>query len=93
MTAQTQLCTLGVYYAPYMPKIMKPKYQFSRSNWYVVPLGKMDWKKTVACLEWCEETFGPQPKNPDAWSRWQIKYSSLHFRDAQDYEWFILKWS
>ena len=70
----------------------KSKYKFSR-NWFTVSLGKMDWKKVIDCINWCEETFGPQPKNPDAWSRWQIKYSSIYFRDSKDYEWFMLRWS
>lgn len=77
----------------YMKHEPKSKYQFSRNSWFTVSLGKMDWKKTTACIEWCEETFGPQPKNPDAWSRWQIKYSSIYFRDSKDYEWFMLRWS
>ena len=76
-----------------LPMHPEPKYKFSRSSWFTVPLGRMDWKKTTACIEWCEETFGPQPKNPDAWSRWQIKYSSIYFRDSKDYEWFMLRWS
>lgn len=81
------------YYIHSIPKSMtEPKYKFSR-KWYTVPLGKMDWKKTVDCLDWCEKTFGQQPKNPDAWSRWQIKFSSIHFRDSKDYEWFMLRWS
>jgi len=90
MTAQTQLCTLGFYYAPYIPKIMKPKYQFSR-NWYVA---EYDWVHQGEVLEWCVKQFGTHPRNPDAWSRWVNKYSEkIHFRDSKDYEWFMLRWS
>ena len=43
---------------------------------------------------WCWEQFGPHPRNPDAWSRWEHRYANkIHFRDEQDYMWFLLRWS
>jgi hypothetical protein len=91
MTAQEQLCTLGVYYAPYIPKIMKPKYQFSRANWFKA---NFDHRKYNEVQEWCTDNFGPQPRFPDAWSRWVHTYEDqIFFRDSKDYEWFMLRWS
>lgn len=70
---------------------LMPKYQFSRSNWYVA---EFDWEQQDEVLEWCTNQFGPHPIRPDAWSRWCNKYSEkIHFRDAKDYEWFMLRWS
>lgn len=74
---------------------LKPKYQskykFSRANWYVA---EFDDRYYFEVEVWCAEQFGPHPKNPDAWSRWVHKYENkIHFRDAKDYEWFVLRWS
>jgi hypothetical protein len=67
------------------------QYKFSRANWYVA---EFDWVRHAEVLEWCKQQFGPHPTNPDAWSRWYNKYSEkIHFRDAKDYEWFVLRWS
>ena len=97
LTAQTQLCTLGVYYAPYIPKIMKPKYQFSRAKWYTAPLnGNGTWRfsdEYNEIIEWCTEMFGAHPTKHDAWSRWYVGLGCINFRDAKDYEWFVLRWS
>lgn len=72
-----------------LPMKPEPKYKFSR-NWYVA---EYDWVHQYEVLEWCRQQFGPHPKNPDAWSRWVNKYSEkIHFRDAKDYEWFMLRW-
>ena len=69
---------------------LMPKYQFSRANWYVA---EFDWVHQAEVLEWCTKQFGPHPQRPDAWSRWQNKYSDrIHFRDAKDYQWFLLRW-
>lgn len=74
-----------------LPMKPEPKYKFSRSNWYVADY---DWVHQAEVLEWCSQQFGPHPQNPDAWSRWCNHYSErIHFRDAKDYEWFVLKWS
>jgi hypothetical protein len=71
-------------------KKLMPKYQFSRANWYVADF---DWVHHGEVLEWCKQQFGPHPQHPDAWSRWYNKYSEkIHFRDAKDYEWFLLRW-
>jgi hypothetical protein len=74
---------------------MKPasKYQFSRAKWYEVHLFSKSWDPVQKRLNWCEQTFGPQPKNPDAWSRWYTSFTTLRFRDSKDYEWFMLRWS
>jgi hypothetical protein len=70
-------------------KKLMPKYQFSR-DWYVADY---DWVHQGEVLEWCVEHFGPHPQHPDAWSRWQNKYSEkIHFRDSKDYHWFMLRW-
>lgn len=70
----------------------KPKYQFSR-NWYEVHLSFTSWEPIQERLDWCTETFGPQPKNHDSWSRWYTSFTTVRFRDKQDYEWYMLKWS
>lgn len=68
----------------------KPKYKFSRANWYVA---EFDTRYYFEVEEWCWEQFGPHPKHPDAWSRWVHKYEDkIHFRDEKDYHWFILRW-
>lgn len=69
---------------------LMPKYQFSRANWYVA---EFDWVHHAEVLEWCTKQFGPHPQRPDAWSRWQNKYSErIHFAYEKDYEWFLLRW-
>jgi hypothetical protein len=91
ITAQEQLCTLGVYYAPYIPKNMnKSKYQFGRKKWYE---GKFDWRKYDEVHDWCEQNFGKHDKRPDAWSRWNHMYEDMIlFRDEKDYIMFVLRW-
>jgi hypothetical protein len=70
------------------------KYKFSRS-WYRVHRNLWsvpdpdDWEERV---NWCARTFGPQPQNPDAWCRWCADVLTIRFRDAQDYEWYRLRW-
>lgn len=78
----------GSFYAPYIPKA--PKYKFSRAKWYDADY---EWKHQVEVKDWCAENFGPHPKHPDAWSRWYINFDRIRFRDSQDYEWFVLRWS
>lgn len=87
LTGQKHLrCTLGA-----LNRLPVNKYKFSRANWYVA---EYDNKHHFEVLEWCAQQFGPCPKRPDAWSRWVNKYSEkIHFRDAKDYEWFLLRWS
>lgn len=68
----------------------KPKYKFSRANWYVA---EFDTKYYFEVDKWCTEQFGPHPKNPDAWCRWFHKYEDkIHFRDEKDYVLFVLRW-
>jgi hypothetical protein len=85
----------SVYYKNLCEEIMlpmkaEPKYKFSRANWYVA---EFDWVHQHEVLAWCSQQFGPHPARPDAWSRWYNKYNEkIHFRDAKDYQWFLLKW-
>ena len=79
-----------------LPMITKPKsksnYQFSRKNWHWVEINSMadDYYERLA---WCEEMFGAQPKNPDAWSRWYASWGNLKFRDEADYVMYQLRWA
>lgn len=67
------------------------KYKFSRANWYVADF---DPKYYYEVRKWCEQQFGPEPRNPDAWSRWIHKYEDrIQFRDEKDYVLFTLRWS
>ncbi len=66
------------------------KYKFSR-NWYQAYFNLADYHAVDA---WCEQHFGPHPRNPDAWSRWWHKFEdSILFRDEKDYVLFMLRWS
>jgi hypothetical protein len=68
----------------------EPKYKFSR-EWYVAEFNLKDYTDVV---HWCREQFGPHPKYPDAWSRWEHRYENkIHFRDEKDYAWFMLRWT
>ena len=72
------------------PSITPSKYKFSR-DWY---LAEFDIKDQTDVVYWCWEQFGPHPRNPDAWSRWEHRYANkIYFRDEQDYMWFLLRWS
>ena len=66
------------------------KYKFTRANWYVA---EFDIKDYTDVVHWCREQFGPHPRNPDAWSRWEHRYENkIHFRDKEDYIMFVLRW-
>lgn len=71
--------------------VIKPKYSFSR-KWHEVHLMFKSWDPVQERIDWCEQTFGAQPSNPDAWSRWYTSFTTLRFRDEKDYQWFILRW-
>ena len=75
-----------------MGKVMKPKYQFTRSKWYVAYYAAHYYDTQV--FQWCEDNFGPMVQHPDAWSRWApgAAWSTIRFRDARDYMWFKLRW-
>lgn len=79
------------------PEPSKPKYQFSRAKWYTAPLnGNGTWRfsdEYNEIIEWCTEMFGAHPTKQDAWSRWYVGLGFINFRDAKDYEWYILRWS
>lgn len=70
----------------------EPRYKFSR-KWYEEHLMFTSYQPIQERLEWCEEMFGPQPQNPDAWTRWYTSYTTIRFRDKADYEWYLLRWS
>lgn len=70
------------------------KYSFSRARWYEVHMMFKSYAPIQERIDWCVETFGPPPKNPDAWTRWYLSgLTKLKFRDSKDYEWFMLRWS
>jgi hypothetical protein len=74
-----------------LPMKPEPKYKFSRANWYVADY---NWIHQGEVYEWCTQQFGPHPTQHDAWSRWDHRYEGkIYFRDAKDYEWFLLRWS
>ena len=77
-----------------MKQLDKVKYKFSRAKWYDVNFTAMTLYGVVReRIEWCEQHFGKQPKNPDAWSRWYYGTLVIRFRDSKDYEWYMLRWS
>lgn len=72
--------------------LQESKYKFSRNKWNWVEINSMadDYYER---LDWCEQQFGPQPKNPDAWTRWYVGWGMLKFRDEKDYMLYQLRWS
>ena len=82
-----------------MPLKPKSKYQFSRAKWYTANLdddSDVYWRlgsEYNNIIAWCNETFGPHPRNCDAWSRWWVGIGLIYFRDEQDLVMFKLKWS
>lgn len=89
MKGYIQLTGHALYLPSLKQAMHKPKYKFSR-NWYVV---EYNWMHHDGVIAWCTEQFGPHPNAPDAWSRWHNPYSDrIHFRDAKDYHWFMLRW-
>lgn len=68
----------------------KPKYKFSRAKWYEAKLPR----DGQGAFNWCVKNFGPEPTNPDAWSRWYFNVErTFRFRDEKDYVFFMLRWS
>jgi hypothetical protein len=80
-----------------LPVEPKPKYQFSRAKWYTVEMpGYATWRFSDEynnIIAWCNDTFGPHPTKPDAWTRWYVGLGVIHFRDEQDLVLYKLKWS
>jgi hypothetical protein len=80
-----------------LPMNPEPKYKFSRAKWYTVGLnGNATWRfsdEYNQIIAWCTENFGAHPSKPDAWSRWYVGLGYINFRDAKDYEWYVLRWS
>ena len=73
-----------------LPMKPAPKYKFSRAKWYEAKLPR----DQQAAFAWCVKQFGPEPTNTDAWTRWYFNVDrTFRFRDAKDYEWFLLRWS
>jgi hypothetical protein len=86
LSTQSHPCVLG------MSQIVSKKYQFSR-KWHEVHLLFKSWDPIQERIDWCVQTFGAQPENPDAWSRWYTSFTTLRFRDEKDYNWFVLRWA
>ena len=42
---------------------------------------------------WMNNTFGLSPDLREANARWYVDSGKFWFRDAQDRDWFVLKWS
>jgi hypothetical protein len=93
--------TMGIHPVPFdtlnilklrgYSKPLSPKYKFTRKNWHIADMWKSD-HSTQDMDNWCIEIFGPQPKNPDAWCRWQRSMVGRYFfRDEQDYFLFRLR--
>jgi hypothetical protein len=73
-----------------LPMKPAPKYRFSRAKWYEAKVPK----DQQAAFAWCVKQFGPEPTITDAWTRWYFNVErTFRFRDAKDYEWFLLRWS
>jgi hypothetical protein len=73
-----------------LPMKPAPKYRFSRAKWYEAKVPR----DQQAAFAWCVKQFGPEPTNTDAWTRWYFNVDrTFRFRDAKDYEWFLLRWS
>jgi len=67
------------------------KYEFSRAKWHIAEFND---EQSEDIFVWCQENFGPHPKQPDAWSRWNHRYvNKIFIRDEKDYILFILRWS
>jgi hypothetical protein len=84
----------SLYYNNLCNEIMLPmksasKYRFSRAKWYEAKVSR----DQQAAFAWCVKQFGPEPTNTDAWTRWYFNVDrTFRFRDAKDYEWFLLRW-
>ena len=81
---------------PMYPADLKPKYQFSRAKWHTADIGLGAWRlgrEYNDIIAWCNDTFDPHPKKPDAWSRWWVGVGQIYFRDEQDLVLYKLKWS
>ena len=92
-TANRVLLSMGAYYTPYIPSMLKePKYKFSRKHWYIAHYGQHD---VIEVFDWCEQQFGQCPQNRDAWTRWHSgrPWVTIWFRDQKDYNWFQLRWA
>jgi hypothetical protein len=85
----------SLYYSNLCNEIMlpmkpAPKYKFSRAKWYEAKVPR----NQQAAFAWCVKQFGPEPTITDAWTRWYFNVDrTFRFRDAKDYEWFMLRWS
>ena len=72
------------------------EYKFSRAKWYKVQLPGpfTNVAGTRERVEWCIANFGPKDTHVDPWNtRWYVDWDTINFRDSQDYEWYMLRWS
>jgi hypothetical protein len=85
----TNLCQEIVLTKPRPVTLTGLSFNFNYSSW---PELKKENPYKFSRAKWYE-TFGAEPKNPDAWSRWYFNVNrTFRFRDEQDYMWFVLRW-
>ena len=90
--ADTNLCKEIMF-----PEKPKSKYKFSRAKWHTAQInGDILWRlghEYNDVIAWCNENFGPHPKEHDAWSRWYVGVGHIFFRDEVDLILYKLKWA
>ena len=90
--ADTNLCKEIMF-----PEKPKSKYKFSRAKWYTAQInGDVLWRlghEYNDVIAWCNENFGPHPKEHHAWSRWYVGVGHIFFRDEQDLVLYQLRWA
>ena len=64
-------------------------------EWHVAavpaPLGPWGW---TPCMRWCTETFGDECWQNSTNGRWRYNTEGVfEFKNAEDCEWFLLRWS
>ena len=79
-----------------MPTKPEPKYKFSRAKWHTVDIGVAAWelgRDYNEIIAWCNDTFGPHPTVPDAWSRWWVGVGQIYFGEERDFVLYQLRWA
>ena len=64
-------------------------------DWYVAsvpaPVGPWGW---TPCMRWCTETFGDECWQNSTNGRWRYNTEGVfEFKNAEDCEWFMLRWA
>ena len=94
MVVSNNNSTVGLIYAPYIPKpelICEPGKVFGKPYHTIRPVffgteGEME------ILAWCQQTFGEEGRL-GASPRWFLRFDTFWFRDEADSVWFLLRWS